>query len=242
MSDNTKKKNEEMERLEQLEGLVDRYAQSRVLPLLIPLAGMILNVILLLYAGKLASLIVFHLQISMCWYTAIILGVVVWVLLSSTFVAGRILARYAGCFYKKEGTIELEKERSSVWAWIAYLITFLGPAFMSMDVLPIRWALTIALASFGTFMLYLCKKHKEKALGVVYGGLSLAAAVLTAIGVQIPFVTEGWEHSYFVTLMIYLISAGFITAIVVHVYNRKVLQKIKDMRTFGEQRENKSDS
>ena len=164
MSDDIEKKNIEMERLERLEGLVDRYAQSRALPLLIPLAIMIFNVILLLYAGKLASLIIFHLQISMCWYTAIILGIVAWVLFSFYYVTGKILARYAGCFYKKEGTIELEKERSSAWAWIAYLITFLGPAFMSMDILPVRWALTIALASFGTFMLYLCKKHKENTI------------------------------------------------------------------------------
>lgn len=192
MSDNSEKKNAEIERLDKLEGLVGRYAQSRSLPLLIPLAGMILNVILLLYAGKLASLIVFYLQISMFWYTAIILGIVFWVILSSTFLSGKILARYADCFYKKEGTIELEKERTSAWAWIAYLITFLGPAYMSMDILPVRWALTIALASFGTFMLYLCKKHKEKPLGIVYGGLSLVTAVLTAFGLQVPFVKEGW--------------------------------------------------
>ncbi|MHC4757073.1 MAG: hypothetical protein ACYTE8_00290 [Planctomycetota bacterium] len=243
MSDNSEKKNAEMERLEQLEGLVDRYAQSRVLPLLIPLAILIFNVSLLLYGGKLASLIIFHLQISMCWYTAIILGIVVWVLLSSFFVTGKILARYAGCFYKKEGTIELEKERTSAWAWIAYLITFCGSAVLSAEsILPVRWALMISLTSFGTFMLYLGKKHKEKPLGVVYGGLSLAAAALTALGVRIPLSAEGWMYSYFIILMIYLISAGFITAIVVHIYNRKVLRKIKKMRTFGEQQKNKSDS
>jgi len=242
MPDDIEDNNEQLERLEKLEGLVDRYAQSRVLPLLIPLAILIFNVSLLLYGGKLASLIIFHLQISMCWYTAIILGIVVWVLLSSTFITGKILARYATCFYKKEGTIELEIERTSAWVWIAYLITFLGPAFMSFEFLPVRWSLTIALASFGTFILYLGEKHKEKALGVVYGSLSLAAAALTALGLRIPLPAEGWVYSYFITLNIYLISAGFITAIVVHIYNRKVLRKIKKMRTFSEQQENKSDS
>jgi hypothetical protein len=229
--------------LDNLGHLIDRYAQSRALPLLIPLAILILNVILLLYAGELASLIIFHLQISMCWYTVIVMGVVAWVLLSSTWVGGKILIRYASRFYKKEGTIELEIERTPAWAWFAYLITFCGPAVVSIDnIMPVRWALTIALASFGLFILYISEKQKEKPLGVVYGGLSLTAAALTALGVQIPFVKEGWEHSYFVTLMIYLISAGFITAIVVHIYNRRILRKIKQMRPFDEQQTNKSDS
>ena len=243
MSNNTEKKNAELEHLEHLERLVDRYAQSKALPLLIPLAILILNVMLLLNAGKLTSLLIFHLKISMSWYTVVILGIVGWVLFSSTFITDKILARYGGCFYLKEGTIELETERLSAWAWIAYLITFCGSAVLSAEsILPVRWALMISLASFGTFILYVGKKHKEKALGVVYGSLSLAAAALTGFGVRIPLAEEGWMFSYFMALMIYLIIAGIITAMVVHVYNRKVLRKIKEMRTFGEQEANKPDS
>lgn len=229
--------------LEDLGRLVDRYAQSRALPLLIPLAIMVINVILLLSASKLASLLIFHLQISMFWFTVIIIGIIVWVLLSSTWVAGKLLVRYGGCFYKKEGTIELQRERVPIWAWIAYLITFCGPAVLSASgILPVRLALTMALASFGIFIPYIGKKHKEKALGVVYGGLSLAGAALTAVGVHIPFATEEWQYSYFIALMIYLVGGGLITAMVVHIYNRKILRKIREMRPFGEQHTNRSDT
>jgi hypothetical protein len=234
---------DEKSRLDELGNLVDKYAQSRVLPLLIPMAILLFNVILILYAGKLATVLIFHLQISMYWYTVIIIGVVVWVLLSSFWVTGRLLARYGRCFYKREGTIELQRERSAVWAWIAYLITFCGSAVLSAEsIIPVRWALMIALASFGTFMLYLGKKHKEKPIGVVFGGLSLATAVLTAFGVQIPFATEEWIYSYFMALMIYLIGAGLITAVIVHIYNRRVFLKIKGMGTFDEQQADKSNS
>ncbi|MBA7631627.1 hypothetical protein ES703_39160 [subsurface metagenome] len=105
--------------------------------------------------------------------------------------------------------------------------------------MPARLGLTISLTSFGVFMLYGGKKYKEIALGVVCGALSLAEATATAIGVRAPFVSE---HSYFVPLMIYLIGAGLITMVVVHIYNRKILRKIKESRPFGEQEANKSDT
>jgi len=245
MSDNTKK-NTEMERLEQLGGLVDQYAQSRVLPLLIPLAILSLNAILILYNKKLAKLaspIIFHPQISMCLYIAVKLGIVVWVILSSTFVGGKILARYGSCFYKKEGEIELEQKKIPIWAWAAYAVTFIGPAVLSeLGTMSIRWALTVSLASFGIFMLYVCKKQKVKMLGVVFGGLSLTEAAATAIGVPFPFAGSGWTDTFFAALMIYIVSAGLITTFVVHIYNRKVLRKIKQTRPFGEQQTNKSDT
>jgi hypothetical protein len=73
----------------------------------------------------------------------------------------------------------------------------------------------------------------------VYGVLSLAEAAATAMGVQVPFVSE---HSYFVPLMIYIVGAGLITTVVVHIYNRRILRKIKQVRPFGEQQAAKSDS
>jgi hypothetical protein len=147
-------------------------------------------------------------------------------------------------FYdKRDGKIKVEKERVAVWAWAVYTVTFLGPTFLSaFHIMPIRWAMTMALTSFGTFMLYLSKKHKEKALGTVFGGLCLVEAATTAFGMPIPLADKDWVHSYFVALNIYIVGAGLITAVVVHIYNRRVLRKIKEMRPFGEQGTNKSDT
>jgi hypothetical protein len=73
----------------------------------------------------------------------------------------------------------------------------------------------------------------------VYGILSLAEAAATAMGVRLPFVSE---HSCFMPLVIYMVGAGLITTVVVHIYNRRILQKIKEVRPFGEQQANKPDS
>jgi hypothetical protein len=86
-------------------------------------------------------------------------------------------------------------------------------------------------------MIYAGKKDKE-ILGFVDGVLSLAEAAATAIGVRAPFVEE---HSYFVPLVIYLVGAGLITTVVVHIYNRVILWKLKKMRPFSGQETSKSD-
>ena len=243
MSDDIEKHKTELEQLGRLERLVDRYAQSRVLPLLIPLAMMVVNIVLLLSAGKVASLLIFHLQIDMSWFTVIIIGVIVWVIVSSTWVTAKLIARYGDWPYKKEGVIKLREERVPIWAWIAYLITLLGPTFLSVfSIMPVRWAIAVALTSFGSFMLYVGKKHKEKALGIVLGGLCLAESGLTAGGVYIQFENADWLYSYFIPLMMYLVGNGLITTVVVHIYNRRVLHKLKGMRPFDEQESNKSDS
>ena len=109
--DDIAKNSVEIERLERLEGLAVRYAQSRVLPLLIPLAIMLLNVILLLFAGKAAELLIFHLQICEYWFEVIVVGAVVWVVLLCPWVTGKITAKYGDWPYRKEGIIELEEEK-----------------------------------------------------------------------------------------------------------------------------------
>ncbi len=229
------KNNGQLERLESLEGLVDRYAQSRVLPLLIPLTIMVLNVILLLSAGNVAELLIFNLQISEYWFEVIVVGAIVWVVLLCPWVTGKIMDRYGDWPYRKEGIIELQQERISIWAWQAYGITFLGATFLSLfEIMPIRWALTIALASFGTFMLYAGKKQKAQTLGLLWGCLCLIGAIVTAIGIPTPFASKDWSYSFFLALMIYIIGPGLITTVVVHIYNRKVLRKIKEMRPFDE--------
>lgn len=77
---------------------------------------------------------------------------------------------------------------------------------------------------------------------IVYGILVLSVALVTALGFVEPFGGEKWKHAFFVTLMAYLIGAGLVTTIVVHIYNRKILRKIKEVRPFGEQEANKSDT
>ncbi|MHC4617530.1 MAG: hypothetical protein ACYTEQ_07225 [Planctomycetota bacterium] len=243
MSQNDEQRKTEVERLETLEQLVDRYAQSRALPLLIPLAIMVLNAVLLLSAGKLAELLVFRLELDASWLTVFVIAIILWVFLSSIWLAGRLINKYGACFYKREGTIELQRDRVPVWASTAYLITLLGATFLSaFGIMSVRCALTFALTSFGTFMLYVGKKHREKALGVVLGGLCLAQAGLTAAGVRIPFLGQEWPYSYFAALMIYIVGDGLITALVVHIYNRKMLRKIKELRLFGEDYCNTSDT
>ncbi len=73
---------------------------------------------------------------------------------------------------------------------------------------------------------------------MVLGGLCLAEAGLSAIGVRIRFADEDWVHAYFVTLMAYIVGSGLITAVVVHIYNRVILRKIKRAKLFGEQAKN----
>ncbi len=224
--------------LENLGRLVDQYAQSRSLPLLISLAMMIFNVVLLVSVVKLVM--AYGMRIGRNGVLIIVILVVLWMFFSSIWVVGKLLDRYGGCFYKREGIIKLQRERIPIWAWVAYAITFVGPVLLNTFwIMPARWGLTISLTSFGIFMLYAGKKDKEITLGVVYGVLSLAEAAATAMGVRIPFVNE---HSCFMPLVIYMVGAGLITTVVVHIYNRRILQKIKEVRPFGEQQRSKSDS
>ena len=230
MLDDIEKRKAEVEKLSRLERLVDRYAQSRSLPLLIPLAMMIFNVVLLVSVVKLV--VAYGMRIGRNGVLITVILVVLWMFFSSIWVVGKLLARYGGCFYKKEGIIELQRERIPIWAWIAFAITFSGPVLLNTFwIMPARWGLTISLTSFGIFMLYAGKKDKETTLGFVYGVLSLAEAAATAMGVCVPLVSE---HSYFVPLMIYIVGAGLITTVVVHIYNRRILCKIKQVGPFGE--------
>ena len=237
MSDDIDKEKKKVE-LENLGWLIDRYAQSRSLPLLISLAMMIFNVVLVVSVVKLV--LAYGMRIGQNGVLVIVILVVLWMFFSSIWVVGKLLDRYGGCFYKREGIIKLQRERVPIWAWIAFAITFIGPVLLNTFwIMPARWGLTISLTSFGIFMLYAGKKDKEITLGFVYGVLSLAEAAATAIGVRAPFVEE---HSYFVPLVIYLVGAGLITTVVVHIYNRLILRRIKQMRPFGEQESDKSDS
>jgi len=234
MSDDIEKRKVESERLGRLGWLIDRYAQSRSLGLAVPLVVVVINAVLLVGSIELLS------WKPAWWSIAILFLVEAWVLIGSIWLYFKLWPKYGNFFYKRDGKIELEQERVPIWAWATYAFTFIGPAVLNeLEMLPVRWALAMALASFGIFILYVGKKHKEIALGVVYGLLCLVEAVGTAVGVA-PFFTG--RHSYFLSLIIYIISAGLITTAAVHMYNRKILCKIKEMRPFGEQEANKSDT
>ena len=215
--------------LENLGQLVDRYAQSRSLGLAVPLVAIVIIAVLLVGSRELLSW-------KLAWWSiAIVFLVEAWILIGCIWLYFKMGPKYGNFFYKKDGEIELEQERVPTWAWAAYAFTFIGAAVLNeLGILPVRWALAMALASFGIFILYIGKKHKEKALGFVYGWLCLAVAVPTAAGVPVPF------HSYFASLMIYIVGAGLITMVAVHIYNRKILRNIKEMRPFGEQKAKKS--
>ncbi|MHC4076741.1 MAG: hypothetical protein ACYSRZ_10100 [Planctomycetota bacterium] len=233
-NDNEKQKAD----LDKLGRLVDKYAQSRSLPLLISLAMMIFNIVLVLSVVK--FVVAYGLRIGQSGALIIVILVFLWIIFSSIWVVGKLLARYGGCFYKREGFIKLQRERIPLSAFIAFVVTFLGPVFLNIFwIMPARWSLTISLTSLGIFMLYAGKKDKKITLGFVYGVLSLAEAAVIAMGVRIPFVNE---HSCFMPLVIYMVGAGLITTVVVHIYNRRILRKLKKMRPFIGQETSKSDS
>jgi hypothetical protein len=233
-NDNEKQKAD----LDKLGRLVDKYAQSQSLPLLISLAMMIFNVVLMVSVVKLV--VAYGMRIGQSGVLIIVILVFIWIIFSSIWVLGKLLDRYGGCFYKREGIIKLQQERVTIWAWIAFVITFCGPVLLNtVWIMPARWSLTISLTSFGIFMLYAGKKDKKITLGFVYGILSLAEAAVTAMGVRFPFVNE---HSCFMPLVIYMVGAGLITTVVVHIYNRRILHKIRGMGPIGEQQAGKSDS
>jgi len=169
------------------------------------------------------------------WVLAITVPVIVWIFFLHSLLESKVIGKYGDSYYKKEGEIELASERVPIWTWVVYVITFVGPAVLSVtEVLSVQWALVLALVSFGVFILYLGKKHKEMALGIVFGTLSLLEALSVAVGVPSPFMNKGWDYSYFAALMIYIIGAGFVTMVIVHIYNRIILRKIKQAGLFCE--------
>jgi hypothetical protein len=246
MSDEFGKDKTDVEKLDQMDRLgwlIESYAQSRTLPLLIPLAMMTLNVVLLLAAGKVAELLIFHLQISEYWFEVIVVGAIAWVVLLCPWVTGKLMARYGDWPYRKEGIIELKEEKVPIWAWAVFLITTIGPTVLSLfEIMPVRWALVMALASFGACMLYMGTKQRAKALGLLWGGLCLIGTIATALGIPTPFASKIWPYSFFAALMIYIVGAGLITTVVVHIYNRKILRRIKELRPFSGQETRKLDS
>lgn len=246
MSDDTEKQKEEVEKLNRLGRLVEKYAQSRSLGLWVSVAVLAINVIAAIGAMQLCVVLVCR---RSWWWWVPIVPTGLWVLISTVWL-WRFDRKHGNRFYdKKDGKIEVERGRIPAWAWAAYAITFLGPIFLNAcEILSDRWGLTMSLISFGVFMLYGCKKEKEKIVGIVLGGLCLLEAAVTALGVPVPLTdipladTGISAHSYVLALMIYIAAAGLMAMVVVHIYNRRILRKIKELRPLGECETNKSDS
>lgn len=227
MSDDIEKDNGQLERLEKLEGLVNRYTQSRSMGLWAGAVVVLINTIVLVGSMELAKFLILA---DKSWWLVPLVFAILWVLISAVWLIWFEKTHNYSFYNKRDGEIEVEKEPVPAWAWIAFAITFLGPAVgIVKGIIPVQWALTIALASFGLFVIYLSKKHKEKTVGIVFGGLCLITAAATAVGIPTILAGKNWAYSYFLTLNIYVVGAGLVTMAVVHIYNRRVLRKIKEM-------------
>ncbi len=246
MSGEVEKHESEVEKLSRLGWLVEKYTQSRALGLWVSLTVSAINVILVLASMQLCVVLACR-GSSWCWIP--VLGAFLWGLISTVWL-WRFDRKHGNRFYdKKDGKIEVERIRIPGWAWAVYAITFLGPLLLNaFEIMSDRWGLTMSLISFGVFVIYGCKKEKEKFVGVILGGLCLIEAAATALGVPVPLTdipladTGITAHTYFLALMIYITAAGLIAIVVVHIYNRKILRRIKQLRPFGEQQANKPDS
>ncbi len=246
MSGDIKNHKAQVEKLSRLGWLVDLYTQSRAIGLWVSVAVLAINVILVL--GSMQLCVVLACRGSSWWWAPVVLAGV-WGF-SSTVWLWRFDRKHGNRFYdKKDGKIEVVRERIPAWAWVVYGTAFLGPLFLNAcEIMSDRWGLTMSLISFGVFVLYGCKKEKEKIVGVVLGGLCLIEAAATALGVPVPLTdipladTGISAHTYFLALTIYIAAAGLMAMVVVHIYNRKILHKIKQMELFGEQERSQSDS
>lgn len=236
MSDDIKKEKTKA-KLENLSKLVERYAQSRSL-------GLLLFVLLILVSTVVSVVLVeLGLRKPTWWLAAVVILSLAGVSVVGLWLIVKVFPRYERRLYRKEGQIELNRKKVPIAAFVVYVVTFLGPvALNAQEILPSRWALPVALTSLGVFIFYASGKEKNRALGAVFCTVLLLEAVVIAVGVQTPFAGKGWLYSCFVALMIYITAAALTTALLVHIYNRVMLHRIKKARPFGEQASSKSDT
>ena len=237
MPDDIENRKVEVEKLNRLGRLVEKYAQSRSLGLLIPVV--ILGTIIALIIGSIALTD----WKPGGWWAPYLNWGTIGIIAGSLWLGAKLVARYEFSFYQRDGKIELETEKIPVWWWVAFFAAVISATFLSLfEVMPVRWALTLALGSVGLFTLCIGKREKAIPLCIVLGSLLLIEAVVIAAGVPMPFAGRGWEYSFFLTFEMSVVIAGLISAMVVHLYNRLILRRIKQLRPFGEQQAGKSDS
>jgi hypothetical protein len=223
--------------LKQLRRLVDRYAQSRSLGLLIPVAMLGIIVALIIGMTKLTD------WKPGVWWTPYLIWLTPTVIAGLLWLGAKLVARYEFSFYRSDGKIELETKKIPVWWWVVFFAAVIGATFLSLfELMPVRWALTLAIGSAGIFMLCIGRREKAMPLCIVLGSLLLIEAAVIAAGVPTPLVGRGWAYSFFFTFEMSIVFAGLISATVVHIYNRRIFRRIKELRPFGEQQAGKSDS
>ena len=237
MSDDIKNHKVEVEKLNRLGRLVEKYAQSRSLSLLIP--AVILGSVVTLIIGTTALT---DWKPGRWWGPYLNWGTI-GIIAGLFWLGAKLVSRHEFIFYRRDGKIELETEKIPAWGWVAFFAGVFGAVFLSLfEVIHIRWALTLAIGSVGVFVLCIGKKEKAMPVCAVLGSLLIVEAVVIAAGVPIPFAGKEWLYSFFLTFETSVVGAGLISAMVVHIYNRRILRKLKKMRPFGEQEPGKSDS
>ncbi len=239
----------ELERLERLGTLVNRYAQSRSLSLLIALAIVLINFALLLQMDKLIawridrfladdeiqqSEVEVRLELETRWVLAVVLLQVLFSI-GSLWLAFKLAKRYGMSFYRADGVIELPRGRTPLIAWIVFLIVHTVPAALTeAEYLSNRWGLALILSVAGAFFIYLRNKERAVPLCLVLGGLLLLEAVAVASGIPTPFHSRSWDYSLAAAYVILFASAGLVTAVAVHIYNRRIWKRITQDRPFNE--------
>lgn len=224
------KKKAEVEKLNRLGRLVEKYAQTRSLGLLLLMVLIVIGTVLMVMLMELV------LWKPAWWLLGVVMLLMAAVCIVGLWLIVKVFPRYERRLYSKEGQIELEQKKVSIWAFVVYVVGFLGPiALNAFEIMPIRWALPMTLVILGVFIFYASGKEKNRPLGLVFCVVLLLEAAVTVAGIPTPFAGKGWLYSCFVALMIYIAGASLITAVVVHIYNRIILRRIKQMRPFGEQ-------
>ena len=237
MSDEYEKEKTAVEKLDQVGRLVDKYAQSRSLGLLIPVVILGIIVALVIGTTKMTD------SKPGTWWTPYLIWLTPVVIAGLLWMGAKLVARYEFIFYRRDGKIELEKEKIPILWWVIFFAAVIAATFLSLfEILTIRWALTLAIGSTGVFMLCIGRREKAIPSCIVLGLLLLIETAVIATGVPTPFTGMGWLYSFFVTFEMSVVIAGLISAVFVHMYNRRILRRIKQMGPFSEHQQSQSDS
>jgi hypothetical protein len=215
------KRSPQKAQLQEVQRLTNLYAQSRVLPGIIPLTAMAIGVALLFGLVRVLDAVE-----EPVW-----LGIAILLISAVLFVwlTYRATVRYGPWFYRREGQVVLRSEGIPLWAYAFFFVTLGVVGVMEVvGALPLRWALAAELTCFGVFVFYVCKREKEMPTGIVFACLLLVAAMATAIGLSPPLQEWAW--------LTYFAGAWVITMILVHAYNRRVLRRLKGANPLGPQR------
>jgi len=249
MAPDTSEPQGELKRLERLGTLVNRYAQSRSLGLLIVLAIVLINFALLQWMDNLVAWRIdrfladdeirqseaeVRLELETRWVRTVVLFELLFSI-GSLWLAFKLAKRYGMRFYRGDGVIELPRRGTPLIAVLIFLAVHATPAALTMfEYISNRWGLALILTVAGAFIIYIRNREKETPTCLVLGGLLLLEAVAVALGVPTPFHNGDWDYSFCWAYVILFASAAVVTAIAVHIYNRRIWRRIVRERPFHE--------